>query len=300
MTCDYPLRVQAKEGPVAVPCGRCPPCRQRRVDGWTFRMQQEQLRSVSTEFITLTYDTDHVPITDNGFMTLNKRHFQLFMKLLRKTNEHKLVYYACGEYGTKKKRPHYHIILFNLIPTYTYEADKTTLTSYTSIRDKLQSCWIYGSVFIDPNPVTDSAMAYTTKYVNKPGRIPIHKNDDRQKEFSLMSKGIGSNYLTPQTIQYHKDDPLRNYLTFPGGYKKALPKYYREKLYDEIDMQQQRAEIHVVKQDEEQKLRADLEKKYGDQYDYDDYIREQKRQRLTRFWKNVTPRDTPDSKTNLL
>lgn len=299
MTCDYPLRVHAKEGPAAVPCGRCPPCRQRRVDAWTFRLQKEQERSISTEFITLTYDTTHVPITDNGFMTLRKRDFQLFMKLLRKTNDHKLVYYACGEYGTQKKRPHYHIILFNLIPTYTYETDKTTLSTYISIQQKLDSAWPHGSVFIDPNPVTSSAMAYCTKYVNKPGRIPMHKNDDRSKEFSCMSKNIGSNYLTPETIQYHRKDPTRNYLTLPGGYKKALPKYYREKIYDEQDMQYQRSQIHIVKQDEEKQLRDDLQKKYGDEVSYNDYIDEQKRQRLTRFWKNVTPREIPDSNANI-
>jgi len=107
--CDSPFFVLPKAAveKVPVPCGRCPPCKLRRVNGWVFRMLEEEKVSSSSHFVTLTYDTSTVPISDNGFMTLRKRDFQLFMKRLRKLClDAKLKDYAVGEYGTNYKRPH--------------------------------------------------------------------------------------------------------------------------------------------------------------------------------------------------
>ena len=99
---------------LALPCGKCPVCKMRRVNTWVFRMEEEMKVSSSAYFVTLTYDTVTVPITDRGYMTLDKRDFQLFMKRLRKLSANKLKYYAAGEYGELYQRPHYHLILFNL------------------------------------------------------------------------------------------------------------------------------------------------------------------------------------------
>ena len=98
---------------IPVPCGRCPVCSARRVSGWSFRLMKEGERSSSSYFITLTYDTNHVPISPKGYMSLSKTDIQKFFKRLRKTNEEKIKYYVVGEYGSKTMRPHYHIILFN-------------------------------------------------------------------------------------------------------------------------------------------------------------------------------------------
>ena len=38
----------------------------------------------------------------------------------------------------------------------------------------------------------------------------IHARDDRQEQFALMSKGLGSNYLTAPAIRYHRAN-LDNY-----------------------------------------------------------------------------------------
>lgn len=130
--------------------------------------------SDSAQFITLTYDTKHVPITKNLFMSLRKRDVQLFMKRLRfmhgplKDGQKPIKYYVAGEYGGRTLRPHYHIILFN--------ADLK----------HIQSAWDLGQVHY--GTVTDASVGYTLKYISKPGRIPLHRNDDRVPEFALMSK----------------------------------------------------------------------------------------------------------------
>lgn len=60
----------------------------------------------------------------------------------------------------------------------------------------------------------------------------MHANDDRIPEFALMSKGLGSNYLTPQMIRYHQADPVeRVHCTLPGGEKLSMPRYYKDKIF---------------------------------------------------------------------
>lgn len=175
-----------------LPCGKCPNCLARRTSGWSFRLMQEEKECDTAYFITLTYDTTHVPITKNGFMDLYPRHLQLFFKSLRKSTLKKwretieleppntrpqkpIRYFAVGEYGGRTMRPHYHIIIFNASP------------------ELITENWINGQCHF--GQVTNASVGYTLKYMTKKGKIPIHKNDDRQREFSRMSKRLGASYL---------------------------------------------------------------------------------------------------------
>jgi hypothetical protein len=113
---------------------------------------KEGERSKSAHFVTLTYDTDYVPITEKGFLTLNKKHLQTFMKRLRKLSNEKLKYYACGEYGSLKMRPHYHIILFN------------------ANADMVHRAWALGGKSLGQvhiGSVTEASIGYTLKYMTK-------------------------------------------------------------------------------------------------------------------------------------
>lgn len=176
--CYTPLTIRDKkntERSYAVPCGKCPKCLGKRVSGWSFRLMQESKVSETSNFITLTYDTRYVPITRNGYMELSKRDVQLFFKRLRKIHSKtmgasagSIRYYAVGEYGGKTNRPHYHIILFN------------------AKLELIQPSWQMGQIHY--GAVSGASVGYTLKYMNKVKRIPMHRNDDRQPEFSLMSK----------------------------------------------------------------------------------------------------------------
>lgn len=224
---------------IPVPCGRCPECKQRRITGWIFRLEQELNRSITAHFVTLTYDSTHVPITDALYMSLKKEDVQKFFKRLRKavssewrrqharqefekheawfTEEPVIKYYLCGEYGTDTNRPHYHAIIYN-VPDWSY----------------IENAWQMGAIHYGDD-VSSNAMAYTTKYMDKPKRIPMHRNDDRQPEFSLMSKGLGENYLTPENIQWHKSDLTgRAYLPTQGK-KISMPRYYKDKIYHQYE-----------------------------------------------------------------
>ncbi|QCQ84629.1 replication initiator protein [Blackfly microvirus SF02] len=210
-------------GEEKVPCGKCPECRAGRASGWSFRLMQQDKISNHSHFITLTYDTTNVPITPRGFMDLRRQDIQLFIKRLRKSQgkvtrkKHgasNIKYYVCGEYGTLNWRPHYHAIIFNVR------------------MELLQDAWGLGEIHY--GNVSGASVGYTLKYISKPGRVPQHKNDDRQKEFSLMSKGLGANYLTPKMVKWHKNDlENRMHLNLQGGKKCAMPRYYKNKLYSD-------------------------------------------------------------------
>jgi len=204
---------------IPVPCSKCPPCMKRRTSGWSYRLVKEGDRSKTALFITLTYNTDKVPITKKGYMNLDKKDVQKFMKRLRKLSNEKLKYYVCGEYGTQKMRPHYHIIMFN--------ANAEMVNRAWALDNKS-----IGNIYI--GTVNEASIGYTLKYMTKQGKIPQHKNDDRQREFSLMSKSLGSNYLTTAMIKWHKDDlKTRMYVPMKDNKKIAMPRYYKDKIYNE-------------------------------------------------------------------
>lgn len=211
---------------IPVPCGKCPECLSRRTSGWSFRLMQQDKQSISAYFLTLTYDTLHVPITKNGFMDLSRRDVQLFVKRLRKNhelpngkNDNPIKYYAVGEYGGRTMRPHYHVILFN------------------SDIKLIQTSWQKGSVHY--GVVTGASIGYTLKYMMKPSKIPLHRNDDRIREFSLMSKGLGVGYITESILNWHHKD-LRNrmYVNIDDGKKIAMPRYFKNKIYTEAERKQ--------------------------------------------------------------
>lgn len=220
------------------PCGKCPNCTARRVSGWSFRIMQQSKIADAAVFLTLTYSSKNVPLTPKGYMTLNKTqyetkittngkikqkqissHLQQFIKNLRKKQfgnaKSTLKYYACGEYGGKTNRPHYHMILFNA---------KIEL---------IQHCWPHGSIHYGMD-VNEASVGYTLKYMSKPSRIPMHKNDDRIPEYALMSKGIGSNYLTDAIKWWHNQSHEFMHCVLPDGKKIAMPRYYKQKIYDEF------------------------------------------------------------------
>lgn len=187
-----------------VPCGKCPICIKRKVNNWVFRLTEEIKTSETSFFLTLTYDDLQLPLDYNGNPTLQKTDFQKFMKRLRKhvkndetknrrvlrqngeiTPEYtKLKYYMCGEYGSKTQRPHYHMIILNLP------------LKYVQREALINSIWQHGHV--DRAECNIKTIRYVVGYINKGSIVPSNELDDRQKEFSLMSKGMGAKYLTPQ------------------------------------------------------------------------------------------------------
>jgi hypothetical protein len=238
-------------GYMPFPCGKCPACVRRRVSGWAFRLNKQSEQSNSAHFVTLTYNDEHIKKTKNGFETLVKKDVQDFFKRLRKLTKQKISYYAVGEYGDTGERPHYHIILFNANPKIVENAWKLNDITLGNVH--------FGDV-------GDASVGYTLKYISKDKKIPQFNGDDRQKEFALMSKGLGAGYLTENMIKWHTKGNIENkvYLPLKDGKKAAMPRYYKDKLYDKG----QKFRIGVFMRAESQKQVDELQDKYGDLYYY--------------------------------
>lgn len=272
MACDTPFYVEVKWRPekIPVPCGKCPPCQTKRVSQWSFRLKKQEEISSSSFFVTLTYNTENVPISPKGFMTLNKRDFQLFMKRLRKyhtkeKHNEKVSYYTAAEYGSNNYRPHYHAIIFN------------------SSEQAIAASWQFGEIHI--GKVSGASIAYTLKYINKGKLIPMHANDDRLPEFSLMSKGMGANWLTPSIIRKYKNDLRIAFITIEDGVKIALPRYYKNKIYSEHEQQTQAAYVKRISEENDQRARREYIAVNGTENGYEEQTESGQRARYRRHRK---------------
>lgn len=149
-------------------------------------------------------------------MCLDKTDLQKFFKRLRKYQEiednakSNIKYYACGEYGTRTDRPHYHGIIFG------------------ASESSIERSWRERGI-LHFGDVNRKSIAYCCKYISK----AVRKFDDKPSEFSVMSKGLGANYLTPAVKKWHSEG-TRNY-TLDGDIKTTLPRYYRERIFTESE-----------------------------------------------------------------
>lgn len=271
--CISPIKL--KDSGAVVPCGRCYPCKLRRVSAWSFRLMKEAERSRSAFFVTLTYDNDHVPISPNGFMTLDRpreidghyksSHVQLFFKKLRRGNDDNvkwpIKYYMCGEYGSETYRPHYHVILFNatlenligLKYENQYEYGNLVLDGKTEF---LSDCWPCGHITI--GDFTQGSVGYTLKYISKDSIVGKYGRDDRVREYSLMSKRLGDNYVTPAMRHWHLNDVMnRMYAVTDEGIKVSLSRYYKEKIYTKWQRLSVAYQMEKKAQEEYLKLRPE-------------------------------------------
>lgn len=199
---------------VEVPCGRCRNCRSQRARVWAVRLEHEMCYHEKMCFVTLTYD-DEIRLCD---YSLHKRDVVLFMKRLRKEVEKGIKYYLCGEYGGKYSRPHYHAIMFGV------GIDE---------EDIIRESWGLGGV--DIGFVGPKSIRYVCKYISKAVLGKTHKDrwlemyGKREIPFSLMSKGIGRQWLLDNASKVIKDGGL-----VVKGKLHAMPRYYNNLVKDSI------------------------------------------------------------------
>lgn len=178
-----------KTGEYVLPCGTCVGCLRRRAGFWAVRCSHEMEVSDRACFITLTYDEEHLPYAGS----LVPEHLQKFMRRLRKKVAVPVRFLACGEYGEKWGRPHYHGILFGC----DFVADRYVCgrrsgeSVYRS--PSLELLWPYGRSEI--GSVTFNSAAYVAGYVGKKlGRSALA---GREPEFlrASLKPGLGIPWL---------------------------------------------------------------------------------------------------------
>ncbi len=224
---------------VTVACGQCIGCRLDKSREWAIRCVHESQMHEDNCFITLTYNDENLP--PDG--SLDKTHFQKFIKRLRKNTNKKIRYFQCGEYGENLKRPHYHACLFGHDFT-----DKDVFGTcddnqlYTS--KILEKTW--GKGFCTAGSVDFESAAYCARYAMKKitgDNAQAHYEHintitgeitQLQTEYMTMSRrpGIGKSWY-----DQYKDDLFPRDECIINGRIMKPPRYYA-KLYEQEDPRQ--------------------------------------------------------------
>lgn len=219
MQCTNPVRITKNldkklypDG-LLVPCGKCLSCRIAKRSEWSMRMLHELESFDCAVFVTLTYDEEHLP--EHGSLVVSD--LQKFFKRLRKECDkcgRKIRYFACGEYGDKYGRPHYHAIIFGLSQS---KDDKVIMGSK----------WPLGSIFY--GSAEPDSIRYVAQYVDKKYSGDLAKehyeNKKRIPVFRVSSLGLGKNYIEKNRKQITE----MGYCTV-RGVMHSLPRYYLNKL----------------------------------------------------------------------
>lgn len=194
MKCRNPF---IKDG-MAYGCGQCMPCRVNKRRIWSFRIVLESMMYENNVMLSLTYDDEHLPRSEDGRGILVSKDMQDFLKRYRKAVEpERIRYFGCGEYGDDSWRPHFHIIVFNgQNCVYGQTRPSRVSKGCCAVCDSVRRIWGKGNVFL--NEVNEKTAQYTCGYVTKK---MVDKEDYRLKglppEFARMSlkPGIGRDMM---------------------------------------------------------------------------------------------------------
>lgn len=143
------------------PCGKCLACLNMNRFHWVKKLELEKQNSKNCYFITLTYSDANLPYG------LNVKHLQNFIKYLRRLKpDFTFRYFACGEYGSRTHRPHYHMILFT---DYDLELIFLKNTNNGPLFDcpLLNKCWLNRGYIWVAYDINSASFAYVSSYSSK-------------------------------------------------------------------------------------------------------------------------------------
>lgn len=191
MLCRKPLTVNGE----LVGCGQCINCRMNKRREWTARILLEGLaaekehREVS--WCTMTYNNESLFYHGRGALaplpSLYPRDLQLLHKRLRKRKcLGSFRFVACGEYGDKSQRPHYHSLLFGPSPS---EVEKHMSQQWDFGFVQVRPWRIDGEVSRKGKDSWVARAAYIAHYITKKMTgIDDDRLQGREPEFFLMSQ----------------------------------------------------------------------------------------------------------------
>lgn len=191
---------------VLVPCGKCDACLLARARDWSVRASVEienPLWKSKALFLTLTVNNEHLeynyvlnqdkPQGAQLVRTVNPRTLQLFFKRLRKQfPKSKIAYLACGEYGGRKMRPHYHALVYGLSESDfgDFEFLKSSPSGFPLYVSKsLDRLWGQGYCFIGTE-VRKEVAGYVARYTFKKRGFSTRGFGYAHEPFQTFSKNI--------------------------------------------------------------------------------------------------------------
>lgn len=207
------------------------PCKIARTREWAKRIVDEASLYEENRFITLTYnDENYMKL---GFhKSIDKK---IIFNFFRRLKERKKVkYFACGEYGEKYGRPHYHAIVFNFGACHHCRVCCKPLQSKQVAPEPgtdcylLEECWTNG--FVYSGSVTYKSARYVAKYCQK----QLYAYDalvwdwlyyDCNPPFAIFTKGLGKEFVLA-----NKEYFMSKLSCKINGVDCSIPRYYKKKL----------------------------------------------------------------------
>lgn len=189
---------------VTADCGKCLECRKKKMREWKVRLIEELRYNHNAIFVTLTLNNESLEK-----MWKPKDYIRRFLERYRKKTKKSVKHWFVTEAGEENGRLHFHGIIWDW--NNEIELNKT---------------WKYGFVYIG-NYVNEKSINYIVKYMLKPN---LKFKDFKQEVF--CSAGIGKNFINrPQALISKKK--LEEFYRLNNGQKIAMPKYYKNKLFDD-------------------------------------------------------------------
>lgn len=207
----------SKDG-IICPCGKCVSCLINKRKKWVLRMVIEAKAHQHNVFLTLTYKD----MPDGG--NLVPTHLEKYWKRLRKAGL-KFRYFACGEYGGRFQRPHYHAILFGV----SMKSEKL-----------LSDCWGLGYIYLKEAKL--EMMEYVAGYVTK--KLSTQFRGDRVKEFCRMSRKPALGTLGLELVKHkfflQSQEDVLSILAIDGRYfplDKTMKRKMRELVFTDEEIE---------------------------------------------------------------
>lgn len=210
MVCFSPFfTVSENNRLVGFPCGKCPVCLQKRANEWALRISLEGRMHNDLAFVTLTYSPEK--LYDNALIP---SHLSSFMKRLRTYAQRsgfqgKIRFFGVGEYGEKRGRPHFHLVLFGLPKLF-----------WNCIRD----AWTGSIVDVQTPRSRDAVASYVAGYV-------VKKLYTSSKVVMRQSQGLARDFI--DRVQHFTQVIILN------GKTRYIGRYLRNRLSKRLGVAEQ-------------------------------------------------------------
>lgn len=206
-------------------CHKCWQCRERAIADWTGRNIAEMKTAKACHAVTLTYGRDDANAEEHErSVVLTYSDVQKFLYLLRR-HGYPVRYFVAGEFGTKKGRAHWHIILYwqDRVPDNIPLRQNWLFARYGEDGKQAQDengdpayFWPHGWTYWQK--VTPHTARYVCKYLQKgmgddaaQGKLQMSKYPPLGTEyFEQLAERYVKQGMAPQTLEY----------SFPGVRKR--------------------------------------------------------------------------------
>lgn len=251
--CWSPKKYSKQFPTFQIPCSKCISCRLESARQTAVRCVHEAQMHEQNSFITLTYDEENLTSEK-----LQYQDFQNFVKRLRHyiyDEELKRMYpyaktqmerraaarthteetrkdlrerlsisvFVAGEYGDRKKRPHWHALIFNWRPPdceYKYSNERGDQV-YSS--RSLSDLWPFGISEI--GSITLESAGYCARYASK----KLTHGPDGTHDFEPISRRSSKNAIGKKWIEKFWPDVFNlGFLVLPNGQQCGIPRYYEK------------------------------------------------------------------------